>query len=164
MEIALKTSITKLPSDPLLIPALVVRIRLSIYFFYPYYMEFKREGGSMKMLLSNALQKYKPFGNRIKRITSLLTPEASDTPSLGGVSKTMAQMSNEAYKSNRKNSLDGYTLDSLSTPDCAVYVNFPENKVIMAFRGTSQFKDIATDIQIAAGATDGRPDVRREIG
>jgi hypothetical protein len=108
--------------------------------------------------VSNAVGKIKKVGSvvgkHITKFSSMLTPEATDTPNLSGLSRTLALMSSEAYKQNRSNNIDGYTLDNeISNYNTAVYYNSMLKNVIIAFRGTAELKDLKTDIDIAKGST-----------
>jgi len=106
--------------------------------------------------VSNAVGKIKQIGSvvgkHINKFTSAITPEATGTPNLIGLSRTLALMANESYKQNRNNNIDGFTLDTeISNNICAVYYNVIQKIVILAFRGTAEIKDIKTDINIIKG-------------
>jgi hypothetical protein len=105
---------------------------------------------------TNAVGKIKRFGSSVGKVVTdtirKITPEAN-TMQLSPEGQIMAEMSVEAYNlSNRKETIGPYNLDkSFSNNICAVYIDKNNKKIILAFRGTSQLKDIATDIDILKG-------------
>ena len=63
-------------------------------------------------------------------------------------------VSNSAYKkpNKRKTIIMGYTLDTdISNDENVVYFNDEQKKVIVGFRGSTNFKDFKTDLRLAIG-------------
>lgn len=59
---------------------------------------------------------------------------------------------NSYRKPDKRRNFGGYKLnEDLSNPEVAVYVNDSEKKVIVAFRGSVNFKDLMTDLKLAVG-------------
>lgn len=107
-------------------------------------------------LISNAVGKIKNFGHAVGKFThtfaSGLTPQATETPNLQGISKVCAIASDQAYNSQRLGNINDFLLDSeLSNKNTAVYSN--NSTVIIAFRGTAEVEDLKTDIGILKGTT-----------
>lgn len=95
-----------------------------------------KEGGS----LSSRIMQHFGKGNLVKEVDA--------------VDRIFTKVSNSAYKkpNRRPKELEGYTLqEDLSDEENVVYVNEEDKKVIVGFRGSKNFKDFKTDIELAVG-------------
>lgn len=73
---------------------------------------------------------------------------------------------NQTYKSksNTDNSIGNYNLDNqLSTDKTKVYINKNTNEIVIANRGTSDIKDVMSDVKLLFGYKDRRYDEAKSI-
>ena len=96
--------------------------------------------------------------NRTRQISSCAscnTPKSKFVKTLRGDGKLEAKLSDEAYRDNSRDDVEGYILDrELSNRKTKVYHNPNTNKTVVAHRGTKDSSDLMNDVRVVFGTYD----------
>lgn len=96
------------------------------------------------------------FTNRLIELSAYLVPAINSSKLTSGTSLRNVRLSEEAYSAPELRSVivdDVTYIEGLSTANYAIYKNETTRTIIIAFRGTSNYRDVLTDATLTAGYT-----------